>query len=335
MKGRGEGGTVDSGGADLVVGVDLGGTNTSVGVVDDSGRELVHSKFPTRPRESAAEFVATLAGVIQELVGKLEPGATLRGIGIASPAANGLRGTIESPANLGWGTVNIMEMVRHHFAIPVAITNDANAALLGEQMFGVARGMKNVIMITLGTGLGAGIAVDGSLLQGENGAAGEIGHMTLEPQGRVCGCGRRGCVETYVSASGVRRTVHELLADRLEESPLRSISFHDLTAETVSRLAGEGDPIALEALTITGTHLGRLVGNLAAAFDPEAVVLYGGLVNAGDFLVAPAQRAFEQNAMQAHRGKLRILVSSLNNGEAAVLGAGCLVRDLLAGVEAT
>jgi glucokinase len=142
-------------------------------------------------------------------------------------------------------------------------------------------------------------------------------------------------VETYVSAPGVRRTVYELLADRLEESPLRSVSFNDLSAETVSRLAGDGDPIALEALTITGMHLGRLVANLAAAFDPEAVVLYGGLVNAGDFLVGPARRAFEQNAMQAHRGKLRILVSSLNNGEAAVLGAGCLVRDLLAGVEVT
>ena len=335
MKDHGAGGTLEQGAADLVVGVDLGGTNTSVGIVDDSGTELLHSKFPTRPRENAAEFVARLAGVIHELLGRLAPGSTLRGIGIASPAANGLRGTIESPANLGWGTVNIMEMVRQHFAIPVAITNDANAALMGEQMFGVARGMKNVIMITLGTGLGAGIAVDGKLLQGENGSAGEFGHMTLEPQGRACGCGRRGCVETYVSASGVRRTVHELLADRLEESPLRSVSFNDLSVETVSRLAGDGDPIALEALTITGMHLGRLVANLAAAFDPEAVVLYGGLVNAGDLLVGPARRAFEQNAMQAHRGKLRILVSSLNNGEAAVLGAGCLVRDLLAGVEVT
>ena len=335
MKGlRGEGVMESGGGADVVVGVDLGGTNTSVGVIDDSGRELLHAKFPTRPTESAAEFVARLAGVIRELVGKLPPGAALRGIGIASPAANGSRGTIESPANLGWGTVNIMALVRQYFDLPVAITNDANAALLGEQTFGVARGMKNVIMITLGTGLGTGIAVEGKLLLGENGAAGEFGHMTLDPHGRVCGCGRRGCVETYVSAPGVRRTVHELLAERLEESPLRSISFNDLTAETVSRLAKEGDTIALEALTITGLHLGRLRANLAAAFDPEAVVLYGGLVNAGEYLIGPARQAFEQHAMNAYRGKVRILVSSLNNGEAAVLGAGCLVRDLLAGVEA-
>jgi glucokinase len=331
---QGGDGLMASGTADLVVGVDLGGTNTSVGVVDDSGRELLNSRFPTHPRESAAAFVARLAGVIHELVGRLGPGATLRGIGIASPAANGLRGTIESPANLGWGTVNIMEMVRGHFSVPVAITNDANAALLGEQMFGVARGMKNVIMITLGTGLGAGIAVDGKLIQGENGAAGEFGHMTLDPRGRVCGCGRRGCVETYVSAPGVRRTVHELLAERLDESPLRSITFNDLTAETVSRLANDGDAIALEALAITGRHLGRLVADLAAAFDPEAVVLYGGLVNAGELLVAPALEEFEKHAMKPYRGRVRILVSSLNDGEAAVLGAGCLVRDLLAGVEA-
>ena len=323
-----------SGASDLVVGVDLGGTNTSVGIVDDAGKELLHAKFPTRPRESAAEFVSRLAGVIHELLGKLGNGAVLRGIGIASPAANGPRGTIESPANLGWGTVNITEMVRRHFDIPVAVANDANAALLGEQTFGVARGMKNVIMITLGTGLGAGIAVDGRLLAGENGAGGEVGHMTLDPEGRMCGCGRRGCVETYVSASGLRRTVQELLADRLEDSPMRGISFNDLTAETVSCLAREGDHLALEALTLTGEYLGRLVANLAAAFAPEAVVLYGGLVNAGELLVGPARLAFEKHAMRAYRGKVRILVSSLNNGEAAVLGAGCHVRDILAGVEA-
>jgi glucokinase len=334
MKDQGGDALMESGGADLVVGVDLGGTNTSVGVVDDSGKMLFQAKFPTRPRESAAGFVSRLAAVIQEMTGRLSPGASLRGIGIASPAANGLRGTIESPANLGWGTVNIIAMVRQHFSLPVAITNDANAALLGEQMFGVARGMKNVIMITLGTGLGAGIAVDGKLLQGENGAAGEFGHMTLNSGGRVCGCGRRGCVETYVSASGLRRTVLDLLADRLDESPLRSISFNDLTAETVSRLADDGDAMALEALAITGRHLGRLVADLAAAFDPEAVVLYGGLVNAGELLVAPAREEFEHHVMKAYRGKVRILVSSLNNGEAAVLGAGCLVRERLTGVEA-
>jgi glucokinase len=333
MSSQGENGMIGAGGSDIVVGVDLGGTNTSVGIVDEAGNELVHEKFPTRPKESATAFVARLAGVINDLAGRLGPGTSLRGIGIASPAANSLRGTIESPANLGWGTVNLMEMVRRYFTIPVAITNDANAALLGEQMYGAARGMKNVVMLTLGTGLGAGIALDGKLLQGENGAAGEIGHMTLDPGGRMCGCGRRGCVETYVSAQGLRRTVQALLAERLDDSPLRSVSFNDLSAESVSRLAGEGDALAKEAFTITGTYLGRLIANLAAAFDPEAVVLYGGLVNAGELLLGPARVSFEEHAMNVYRGKVRILESTLNNGEAAVLGAGCLVRGLLAGVE--
>ena len=317
--------------AGVVVGVDLGGTNTSVGMVGDDGKQLVHSVFPTHPRSSAADFVRRLAGVIAELGTKLPAGTAVRGIGIASPAANGLRGTIESPANLEWGTVNIRDLVREQFNVPVAVANDANAALAGERLYGVARGMKNVIMLTLGTGLGAGIAVDGRIVQGENGAAGEFGHITINPGGRMCGCGRRGCVETYVSASGLCRTAVELLAERLEPSALRSTSFKDITAEMVSRLAGEGDPIAREAVAVTGRHLGMLVANLAAAFDPEAVVLYGGLVNAGELLVAPARETFDRNAMNIYRNTVRILVSSLNNGEAAVLGAGCHVRDLIAG----
>jgi len=318
-------------GGGVVAGVDLGGTNTSVGMVNDDGRQLVHSVFPTRSRESAAEFVRRLAGVIADLGEKLPAGTALRGIGIASPAANGLRGTIESPANLGWGTVDIRALVRAQFNVPVAVANDANAALTGERLYGAARGMKNVIMLTLGTGLGAGIAVDGRIVQGENGAAGELGHITMDPAGRMCGCGRRGCVETYVSASGLRRTVMELLAASLEESALRGVSFRDMTAEMVARLAGDGDPIAREAVAVTGEHLGRMVANLAAAFDPEAVILYGGLVNAGELLVAPARKAFELNAMNVYRDRVRIVVSALNNGEAAVLGASCHVRDLLAG----
>ncbi|HTO92928.1 MAG TPA: ROK family protein [Bacteroidota bacterium] len=318
--------------ADIVAGVDLGGTNTSVGLVDGTGRQLVRSVFPTRPRESADDFVRRLAGVIGDLTGRLPGGATVRGIGIASPAANGLNGTIESPANLGWGTVNIRELVRRHLGVPVAVANDANAALAGEWLYGAARGMSNVIMLTLGTGLGAGIAVDGRIIQGQNGAAGEFGHVTADPAGRMCGCGRRGCVETYVSASGLRRTVAELLADRLEESVLRDVSFRDMTAAMVARLAGEGDEIALEAVALTGKHLGLLVANLAATFDPEAVILYGGLVNAGELLLAPARASFEECALGLYRGRVRILVSSLNNGEAAVLGASSHVRDLLAGI---
>jgi glucokinase len=318
---------------DVFVGVDIGGTNTAVGFVCEDGKRLLQATFPTRGQDSAAAFIRRFAGVMRELIVDLPATYSVRGIGIASPAANGRKGTVENPANLHWGKVNLVELVKEQFDLPVAITNDANAALLGEMEYGVTRGMSNVIMITLGTGLGAGIVLDGKLVQGENGAAGEFGHITLDPQGRFCGCGRRGCVETYVSANGIRRTVSALLAERIEESRLRHISFEALTAESVFQLAREGDVIARAAFEVTGSYLGRLIANLAATFDPEAVVLFGGLVNSGELLVDPARRAFEEHVMETYRGKVQILVSSLNDGQAAVLGASCLVRDMMFGVE--
>jgi glucokinase len=321
------------GSGDVVIGVDIGGTNTSVGIVGEEGRLVLKSTFPTGGRGDAGEFVGRLSRTIREMLGEIPPEVTLRGIGMAAPAANCRTGIVESPANLNWGSVNLVAMVREYFDVPVAITNDANAALLGEMAYGVARGMSNVIMITLGTGLGAGIAVDGNLVQGENGAAGEFGHITMDVDGRCCGCGRRGCVEAYVSASGLRRTVFELLAERLDESELRTISFDSLTAQTVSQLARDGDTTARAAFAVTGEYLGRLLANLAAAFDPEAFVLFGGLVNAGDLLVGPAQRAFEKHALKRSRDRVRILVSAVNDGQAAVLGASRLVRETLLGVE--
>lgn len=318
---------------DVVVGVDVGGTNTTVGIVREDGRQFLKSAFPTGGRGNAGDFVGRLVRTIKEMLREVPPEMTLRGIGMAAPAANWRTGIVESPANLNWGSVNLVAMVREHFDVPVAITNDANAALLGELAYGVARGMSNVIMITLGTGLGAGIAVGGNLVQGENGAAGEFGHIIMDQEGRCCGCGRRGCVETYVSASGLRRTVFELIADRLDESKLRSISFDGLTAQAISRLACEGDTIAKAAFAMTGEYLGRLLANLAAAFDPEAFVLFGGLVNAGDLLVGPTQQAFNKHALASSRDKVRILVSALNDGQAAVLGASRLIRETLLGVD--
>jgi glucokinase len=252
---------------------------------------------------------------------------------IAIPAANPREGFVESPANFRWGRVDLVSMMKKALDLPVSIINDGDAAVLGEVHYGTARGMKNVLMITLGTGLGAGIVVQGNLVQGGHGAAGEFGHMAIIPGGRQCGCGRRGCAETYISASGLRRTVYEILAHRTEASPLRRISFDDLSAEAVTRHAREGDIIAKEALEATGVHLGQMLANLAAAFDPEAIVLCGGLVKAGDLLVEPARRSFQERLLDRYQGLVQVLVSDLNNGEAAILGASWLAREMLQGAE--
>jgi glucokinase len=316
-------------GGEIVAGVDIGGTNTAVGFVGEDGRVILRSTFPTGGRGTAGEFVDLLSRTIRWMAEKLPSHASLRAIGMAAPAADGRTGMLESPANLNWGSVDLAAMVRERFDLPVAITNDANAALLGEMYYGAAQGMSNVTMITLGTGLGVGAVINGALVLGAHGAAGEFGHITMAVEGRYCGCGRRGCAETYVSAPGLRRTVFELLALRLEESALRHISFSSLTAEDVSKHALQGDTLATEAFNITGWYLGRLIADVALAFDPEAVILFGGLMNAGDLLVVPARRSFEEHALAIARGRIRILVSALNDGRAAILGASRLVRDAL------
>jgi glucokinase len=253
----------------------------------------------------------------------------LGGIGIASPAANFISGTIHQPANLAWGTINIVEMLKKYFNLPVAVVNDANAAAIGELKFGSAQRMNNFIVITLGTGLGAGIVVNGQLLQGGTGVAGELGHMTLDPNGRECGCGRSGCVETYISATGIRRTVFELLARRTIESPLRSTTFLELTSKKIFELARGGDVIANEAFEITGMQLGRMLANMVAVFDPTAVILTGGLANAGELILEPTRRAFEANLLSVFKGQVSILQSKLSDGRASVLGASSLVRSSL------
>jgi len=312
---------------DVTIGVDIGGTTTSVGVVDSNGKRLYMTRFPTRGQESAQQFLPRLAQVIRNLLNELHPVRQLQGIGIASPAANWRAGTVEHPANLNWGTVNIVEMMRSFFPVPVVVANDCDAAVFGEMQYGAAKGMKNFIMISMGTGLGGGIVIDGKLFQGEHGAAAEFGHITIDAEGRVCGCGRRGCVETYVSASGLRRTVAELLARQTDSSALRGMSFDEITAEEVYNLARSDDRIATRAFALTGEYLGRMLSNIVATLDPQAVVLYGGLVNAGDLLAEPTRRSFEENALHRYRGQVDILISALNNGEAAILGASSLVRE--------
>jgi glucokinase len=215
--------------------------------------------------------------------------------------------------------------MRQYFDVPIAVTNDSNAAALGELKCGLAQGMKNFITLTLGTGLGAGIIVEGELLYGHNSMAGELGHITIEPNGRHCGCGRCGCVETYVSASGLCRTAFELLAKSTSHTKLRSINYDNLTALQIFELAKLGDPVAIEAFNITGDYLGRMIANTVAAFDPELVILSGGLSNAEDLLLTPTRRAFEANALEWHKETVLIKKSYLQN--AAIIGASSMVID--------
>jgi glucokinase len=309
------------------VGVDIGGTNTVVGAVNNAGQCVDKSSFLTQSCLSVEDFAIKLVSTLSAVREQWIPDRTIAGIGVASPAARQREGTIQGPANLKWESINVVSLLKSHFDVPIIVTNDSNAAALGEMKFGLARGMKNFVVITIGTGLGAGIVIDGHLLHGENGVAGELGHMTIEPGGRLCGCRRRGCVETYVSATGIRRTVFELLARSTEVTELRGIGFNNLTAERVYDLASLGDPIATEAFEATGKLLGRVLSNTVAVFDPEAIILSGGLMNAGDLLLKPTMRSFDDNVLQLHKRKAVILRSRLKDGEAAILGASSLIMN--------
>lgn len=314
---------------EIVVGVDIGGTNTVFGIVDFNNNILLEDSFKTIPENGADNFFERLAIIIKEAYGKFESKYVLSGIGVAAPGANYLSGIIESPANLKWGNVNFTEIMRKYFQVPVALINDANAAALGEQEFGKAKGVKNFIVITMGTGLGTGIVVNGQLLYGENGLAGEIGHTIVKKGGRQCNCGRRGCLETYVSANGIRRTVFNFLGHFTEQSELRQISFENVTSKLICELALQNDPIALKAFHFTGKILGRALSNVVANFDPKVIILAGGLAEANELLFEPAIKYFESTLLNVYKGKVQILKSNLQDGRSAVLGATSFVREIL------
>ncbi len=311
----------------FTIGIDIGGTNTLLGIVTGRGECIEKIKFRTQDCPSIEEFRMKLVSGITELSQKQGAVNTIGGIGIAAPAARHREGTIQSPANLKWGTVDVVNLLKPDHDLPIVLVNDSNAAALGEIKYGLAKGMKNFMVITMGTGLGAGIVVDGRLLYGENGVAGELGHMTIEPGGRLCGCKRQGCVETYVSATGIRRTVFELLARSTQETELRDISYNQLTAEKICELALRGDTVAIEAFDFTGKILGRVLSNAVAVFDPEAIILSGGLMHAGDLLLDPTAKSFSEYVLKLHKRKAVILKSQLKDGEAAILGASSLVVD--------
>jgi len=313
----------------VTLGIDIGGTSSKYGIVDEYGEVLYHSSIPTHTHEKFEDFIKALHSAILK---GLDPSKhELIGIGIGAPNANYYRGTIEHAANLRWkGILPLADSFKELFCVPVVVTNDANAAAVGEMVFGNAQGMKDFIVITLGTGLGAGIVSNGELINGHDGFAGELGHLTIHHgQGRTCGCGRKGCLETYVSATGIKRTVYKLIADHLEESELRGISFNDLSTKMITEVALRGDVIAKDAFEYTGRILGTKLADVVVHTNPEAIFLFGGLSLAGDLIFEPTIRHLEKNLMPIYKGKIKILPSKLQNQSAPIIGASSLIWNAL------
>ncbi len=312
-------------GIEAVIGIDIGGTFTKFGIVDRKGNCYAEGSIPTNSDKNVEDYVSHLSVELKNLLGK-HSNLEIKGIGIGVPNGNFYKGTIEHAANLKWkGIVPLVDLFKKHFNLPVVLTNDANAAAIGEMIYGGAKQMRDFIVITLGTGLGSGIVVNGHLVYGHDGFAGEIGHVNVYRDGRTCGCGRKGCLETYVSATGIKRTVFELLAKSTHKSKLRSISFDDLTAEDIAKAANEGDKIAKEAFEITGQILGYKLADSVAHTSPEAFFLFGGLAKAGDLILQPTRKALEENLLPVYKGKIKVLLSEMQEVNAAVLGASALI----------
>ncbi len=310
---------------EVVAGVDIGGTNTVIGFVRSDGEVIAEGRLATADYAFAEDFVAALSAKIDMMV-KEAGDVNIKGIGIGAPNANYNKGTIELAPNLRWkGIVPLAEMVERKTGLKVKITNDANAAALGEMIFGGAKGMKDFIILTLGTGLGSGIVVDGEVVYGHTGFAGEIGHLTVVAGGRVCGCGRRGCLETYASATGLVRTVLNLLSDRRDESILRDMKSSEITSRRVAEAAAAGDIIASEALDQTARMIALGIVNSVAFSSPEAIFLFGGLAQAGDAILVPVRRYADEMVQPVFRGTFSILPSGLPEARAAVLGASALI----------
>lgn len=310
---------------EVTLGIDVGGTNTAFGFVDINGKCIADSSIPTKANNSAADLFARLNPEIDKLYSTITDSCILKGVGIGAPNANYYRGTVENPPNLRWGVVNVVEIIRQYYDVPAAITNDANASAIGEMLFGAAKGMKHFFVITLGTGLGSGVVVDGKLVYGSDGFAGEIGHTVYDPNGRLCGCGRKGCLETYASATGIRRTVMELFANSNQDSSLRNVSFNDLDSKMIYSAALAGDKLAIEAFEFTGKVLGLKLADAIAVTSPEAIILFGGLALAGNMIIEPTKRSMEENLFHVFRNKVKILQSGLPEGNSAVLGASALI----------
>lgn len=309
----------------FVIGVDMGGTNTCFGIVDARGTVIASSSIKTRKHADISDYIDELYQEIMKLVKENGAEDKINGIGIGAPNGNYFTGEIEDAPNLPWPCpIPLAQLVKDKFGIPCIITNDANAAALGEMTYGVARGLKDFIMITLGTGVGSGIVINGQLVYGHNGNAGELGHVVVKPSnGRQCGCGHTGCLEAYCSATGVARTAREFLEVRKDESLLRALPIDEITSKDVYDAVVKGDALAKEIFDYTGTILGKALADFAAFSAPEAFVLFGGLTKSGEYLMRPIREALYSNVLGIF-SDVKLLISELKESDAAVLGASAL-----------
>lgn len=309
-----------------VLGIDIGGTNTVIGAVDARGNVLGSTSIRTQEWETFEEYIEEIYKATTAMLERLEISKVLHGIGVGGPNANYYTGRIENAANLRWkGSLPLCELLTAKFGVPAACTNDANAAAIGEMTYGAARGMKNFIMITLGTGVGSGIVVNGEVVYGNDGFAGELGHVRVMRQnGRKCGCGRSGCLECYCSATGVARTAKEMLSESDRPSLLREIPADEVTSKDVYDAAIKGDELAKEVFEFTGQVLGEAFADFVAFTAPEAIVLFGGLAKAGKLLLDPVVKSMEENMLFMWSNKVPVIMSELKDADAAVLGASAM-----------
>lgn len=310
-----------------VIGIDVGGTNTVVGLVDKRGQILRQGSLVTSKHAEVEDYLDELAAVIEDLIKNVATKDQIKGIGAGTPNGNYFTGSIEFAPNLRWkGVIPFAQMLEDRVGIPVALTNDANAAAIGEMTYGAARGMKDFIVITLGTGVGSGIVVNGQLVYGSDGFAGELGHVIVRREnGRMCGCGRTGCLEAYTSATGVARTAREYLELRKDvDTQLRNIPIDEITSKDVFDAAVAGDEIAKEIFNYTGDMLGEAFADFVAFSSPEAIILFGGLTKAGELIMNPIKESMDRNLLAIYKGKVNLIFSELKESDAAVLGASAL-----------
>ncbi len=313
-----------------VIGIDMGGTNTVFGVVDARGHVLARSSIKTQQYTDINEYVGALHTEMIKLIDSVGGIELIRGIGAGVPNGNYYTGCIEDAVNLPWhGIVPFAELLSEKFGVPARITNDANAAAMGEMTYGAARGMKNFIMITLGTGVGSGIVVDGKVVYGHDGFAGELGHTkAVRHNGRLCGCGAHGCLEAYASATGVALTAKEIISTTDKPTRLRSLDVDNITSKDVFDAAEQGDEVAKDIFNFTGKLLGEKFADFIAFSAPEAIIMFGGLTKSGDYIMKPVREAMEANVLRFWKGKVKLLFSDLKEADAAVLGASALAWEL-------